>query len=263
MFRSDLYGRVPGFSSAAETYESVVSWGKEGLAVVIGAIINGTARDAGNTPTTVLRPGLLLGQITSSGELKEYNPAGTDGSEQVYGILLSGFRMQDLDANNVNRFVWVLVGGPVQASKLILLDNQARRQMANRFLLDDDILGRRNGGYLRWRREQAKTANYTVVANDAGTLFTNTGAAGAVTFTLPALAVNAGPFGFLVAADQNVTVASAAANQIIAFNNAAASSLAFSTVGSRIGGFLEFYTNVAGTKWHVENHSQGNAITVA
>jgi hypothetical protein len=33
---------------------------------------------------------------------------------------------------------------------------------------------------------QAKTANYTVLANESGTGFTNAGAAGAITFALPA-----------------------------------------------------------------------------
>jgi hypothetical protein len=39
------------------------------------------------------------------------------------------------------------------------------------------------------RKVTAKTANYTVTASDIGTTFTNAGAAGAITFALPAATV--------------------------------------------------------------------------
>lgn len=109
--------------------------------------------------------------------------------------------------------------------------------------------------------EVAKTADYTIVPGDNGTLFTNGGAAGAVVFTLPALK-NGYFFGFLVTADQSVTIASAAGDDIVTFNDAAADSLAFSTAGEKLGGHVDVFSNLAGDKWYVKRHSQ-NTITVA
>lgn len=259
MYRSDNWMGIPGFSDAQETYESKFRWGKEGSGIVAGIQVSGAARDATGTPTTVLRPGLLLGQIAASGLLKEYSPTATDGSQKVHSVLMTGLRMQDLDASNVGRFCWGLVAGPVMAANLIGLDNLARSQM-DRFLFDDNLANpfKKVG----WMQEIAKTADYTVVAADVGTLFTNTGAAGAVIFTLPALAAGLGPFEFLVTANQNVTV-TAPAGKLVTFNNAAATSVAFSTAGNKIGGRVRVWCNAAGTFYYMENLSPGNTITVA
>lgn len=251
MIRSDLFGMQPGFTSASETYESEFSWGRASNRLITGGNLSGAARDSGNTPTTILRPGLLLGRISASGKLTNYSPTATDGSNYVEAVLMSSFRMQDLDASNIDRLVWILVGGPVQASKLINLDHVARSQMRGRFTFDDDFANTR--GYQDFHRETAKTADYTVVAADAGTLFTTTGAAGAVNFTLPALAAGLGPFGFLNTVDQNLTVTSAAGDDIVTDGDAAADSVAFSTASHKIGGFVKFWVNAAGTKWYMES----------
>lgn len=87
----------------------------------------------------------------------------------------------------------------------------------------------------------AKTADYTVVASDSGTIFHTTGATAAVNFTLPA--ISAGPFWFMFicGADQSLTVTSATADTIVTFNDLAADSVAFSTSGEKIGGTVEVY----------------------
>lgn len=114
-------------------------------------------------------------------------------------------------------------------------------------------------------RVVAKTAAYTL--NPArpdmpGTIFTNRGAVGAVTFTLPA--PNAGLTGaffrFIGVADQTITV-SAGAGKAVAFNNAAAASLAMSTGGQKIGG--EIRATCDGTSWILEGVSVGVTYTVA
>ena len=105
----------------------------------------------------------------------------------------------------------------------------------------------------------AKTANYTVDLNDAGTLFTNRGAAGAVTFTLPAAAAAPGiEYEFAVFADQNVTVA-APAGTLVAFNNAAATSIAFSTVAERRGNPIRVVSD--GTSWLASVHLASETAT--
>jgi len=86
----------------------------------------------------------------------------------------------------------------------------------------------------------AKTASYTVKPSDLGTCFTNEGAGGAIVLTLPPVAnVDDGwNIEVLVVADQTVTV-TAPSGKLIAFNNAAATSIAYSTTSEKIGGALE------------------------
>lgn len=110
--------------------------------------------------------------------------------------------------------------------------------------------------------EVIKTTDYTVVAADNGKLFTNEGAAGAVNFTLPTVAAGY-RFWFKSVADQNLTV-TGAAGTVIALNNAAATSVAFSTASQKIGGGFMVESNAAGTKWRVQTFSAGaNTVTVA
>lgn len=98
------------------------------------------------------------------------------------------------------------------------------------------------------RKIAAKTADYTVTLADNGTVFTNTGAAGAVNFTLPAVAGNTGyHFEFFVTAGQTITI-TAPAGKLIAYNNAAATSLAFSTAAEKIGGMCEIVGD--GSFWY-------------
>lgn len=142
MIRSDAYGGLPGYSQASETFESRFRWSREGLGIIVGINLSGAARDATNTPTTVLRSGLVLAQLTASGLWQQYVPGAADGSQDPAVILLSSFRMQDLDGNNVNRFVWALAQGPVIAAQLIGLDAAARTKMRHRFFFDDELANR-------------------------------------------------------------------------------------------------------------------------
>jgi len=52
----------------------------------------------------------------------------------------------------------------------------------------------------------AKTANYTVDETDTGTIFTNTGASGAVTFTLPSAPSEGLEYQFIATAQQNIVI---------------------------------------------------------
>ena len=261
MFLTDVYGLTPGLTTSRETYENEFRWGSQFQGVFANALISGAARDSGNSPTYELRPGLLLGQQISTGKYLQYSPTATDGTEVASAILLEGLRVQDFEANNQDRLYAVLVGGPVQASKLLNLDLMARQQM-DKFIFDD-IFQLPGNHWFPFKRFQTKTASYTVVANDNYSLFDNVGATGAITFTLPALA-NGYFFGFRVQADQSVTVASSEGTNMLALNNASASSVAFSTGSQKIGGMVYVYTNPGATKWIIENHSAGtNTITVA
>lgn len=74
------------------------------------AVIDGAALDAGNTvSTTVLRPGLVMGQITASGKWKQFDSAAVDGSEVARGILnYLGLNTQS-DGANADRFLATII----------------------------------------------------------------------------------------------------------------------------------------------------------
>ena len=246
MMLNDSYGMVPGITTARETYENEFRWGSQYQGVIAGALISGAARDTGNTPTYELRPGLLLGQILATGLYTNYSPTATDGSEVASAVLMEGFRVRDFDDNNKNVFYGVLVGGPVQASKILNLDNQARQQM-DKFMFDD--IGLLQGNHwFPWKRFQNKTANYTIVASDNLSMFDNAGASGTVVLTLPAIA-NGYMFGLRAEAAQVFRFTSAEGGNVIG-----TSATNTSVSVTAIGGVIWVYTNPAGTKWIVEQH---------
>lgn len=127
----------------------------------------------------------------------------------------------------------------------------------------------RFGHLFRSARRQvvAKTASYTVTLDDAGTLFTNRGAAGAVTFTLPAAARATGiEYMFVAVANQNLIVSDGGVDSIVAINDAAADSVAFQTASEIIGGGFRVISD--GTSWLVfpsiwDNGTAVSTITVA
>jgi hypothetical protein len=263
MLYTDVWGLQPGIQSPVETYENAFRWGPAGLGLITGGTIYANAIDPGNTPTYELRPGLLLGQRTSDGTWSNYAAGNTDGSEVANGVLLTGIRMTNILTGVAQaRFYGVLVGGPVQAAKVLGLDLMARADMSDHFWFDD-ALNFPGNHWFPWRRFQTKTTNYAMVATDNFTHFDNTGAAGSVTLTLPAIA-NGYYFGFHAIANFTFAVTSFEGANIVAFNNASANTITFSTAGNIIGGGGVFYSNPAGTKWIFENRSAGaNTVTVS
>ena len=248
------YG-LPSVQTALETVENVFWWGRFEQEAFIGSVIDGAARDAGNSgDTTVLRPGLLLGKVTSSGKLKE-----------CYSQ-----KMQRLGSNADRWLGWVYCWGFLKADRILVpgqvnfgLSGQTnehiiRKQLNSRFTFSDDLAGNSFGGY---NNVVAKTDDYSVTEAD-NTLFTNTGASGAVNFTLDAdgHTKKGLRYGFFVTADQNVTITSGTADKMYTFNDAAADSVAFSTSSEKIGGYVEVYSDGAG--WIVI-HSGANTLTVA
>ncbi len=244
MLMNDSYGMFPGLTTARETYEAEFMWGDQKQAVIMGGLISGAARDSGNSPTTELRKGLLLGQILSTGLWTTYSPTATDGSEVAGGVLMESFRTQDFEGNNKNIFYGILVGGPVQASKILNLDGMARPQM--RKFMFDDIGNVQGNSYFDWKRFQTKTSNYTIVASDNFTLFDNTGAGAQVVLTLPAIAPGY-KFGAQLSAAQVLRFTSAEGGNLIGTSLTQTSASA-----TAIGGLIVVYSNPAGTKWIVE-----------
>lgn len=241
------YSAMPGPTTATVTTERNALLGPAGWYLLKGIVLKGsTVTDAGNTPTTDLRHGLLLGKITSTGYYAHYGPNATDGTQIAEGFLWEPRRTLDSDGNTVDRPAQMVIQAYVKASQLLLLDYQARAQMFGRFIFDDDIPGNR----APWRQVIAKATSYTVTTADNGTLFTTQGAAGAVNFTLPAIAKGL-YYRFFCEADQNMTITAATADTLVVFNDLAADSIAYSTASEKIGGGFDIYANADATKWLV------------
>jgi len=283
MFDFGGYNLLPSIQDIRENVEAEVTWGPWDLNrhYLVPALISGAARDAGNSTTTVLRPGLLVGMARAAGNyvVKEWTPnsagAGTpDGYQYLAGVLVFDLSTQ-LQGANADRWGFILVGGNVKAKSLIVPGNASagidadaaeynvRSLLAGRFMFDDMyheyLVSGANGGY---RAIINRTADLVLVEADHASMFTTLGAAGAVTFTLPAVTNNKGMrFMFFNAVDQNMAVASAAANQLITFNNAAASSVTFSTAGNKIGASVEII-GIGSSKWIVRPCG-ANTMTVA
>jgi hypothetical protein len=253
---------TPGIYSEVGTFENQFWWEKYSGQVWFSSIISGAARDNGNTSyETVLRPGLLMGLITSSKKLVQWDPTATDGSQRIFGVLGYSLKMQRL-GSNIDRHYGIMVAGMVKASKLIVPGTAAlgiagttnehliRAQMNRRFLFDDLLGGNPWGGWQEIRAVTDTTLTVTEAMNN--TLFTNRGAGGNIAYTLPATAKKGLRYGFMAVAAGTVTVTAGTADTLVTFNDAAADSIAYSTAAEIIGNFVEVIGD--GTGWLVLNH---------
>jgi hypothetical protein len=246
MFISDASGTLMGVGSLEiDSFVNAFCFGTEYQQLLTQAIIPGSATDSGNTPTWILRQGLVMGQQTGTSQWVPYASGNTDGSQVAAGILFGSLRMQDVNGNTRQCMSPILVSGGVVAKNLLGFDNQARQQM-RRFVFDDIFPG--SWSY-PWLATVAKTANYAATANDNNTLFTNAGAGGAVTITLPPI-TNGLVIGIYGVANQNIAVTSNEGTNIVTTNNAAASTITFSTGSQIIGSYAMLFTNPAGTLWY-------------
>lgn len=199
-------------------------------------LIKSTSTDAGSTPTSTLRPGLLMAQLDADGQWVPYDPTaiGT-GAQEARGVLISEVNMLDYStAAGAQRYVAkIAVGGDVcmRANSVINLDAAARQSLKNRgWTFDDEDVNPSTPSPFRTTKEV--TADTTVTAAMNGALFIVNGSA-QVTMTLPT-AANGLTYQFLNVANQTMVIASGSAN-IIADGNAGVTSITYSTASHKIG----------------------------
>lgn len=251
------YGQQPGVGTLVQTGQTAVVAGRDSDNLRATVAIAAATVDAGASPTTNLRAGLVLGRITATGLYTHWSPAATDGSEVALLVLAEEMSTLDATGTAAIKEAHVWVKAILQAAQLSSLTSVSRRQLQNsgRYIFDDDLGAGVAQGVMQ--REIDKAANYTVVAADAGTLFT---ASAAATFTLPTIAAGLGPFEFLNISDANMAVSSAEGENVLVDGNATADGVIFSTASHKIGGRCRFRANAAGTKWYVENLSAAAAV---
>jgi hypothetical protein len=253
-------GNAPGFLAAQDAQESEVLWsgrkGQDQVATKKITLVSSTV-DSGNTPTTTLRGGNVLGILDSSGKANTYSPDANDGRQIAVGILE---HFQDMLVSGVatDRFTQMLVHGLVRDGELLNLDPRAKQQLGLRFLFDREV-SPVAGALMHPRGIYRKSSNYSVTANDNGLLFLATAA---VNFTLPTKQ-NGLAYRFAQTADANLVITGSA--DIIAKGNAAATTVTFSTASEKIGSqvLVEcMYVGTSTLKWVVTNLG-GTTPTVA
>ncbi len=108
-------------------------------------------------------------------------------------------------------------------------------------------------GLKPWTTEVHKTASYTVLQADTGTLFIAD--SGACVFTLPTL-VLAGPggfVGFFINVSASAMTITAPANKLIVDGGATSTSGAYTSAGHIIGSACMVFLNDPGTFYHLVN----------
>jgi hypothetical protein len=244
-------GNVPGFQSREESEEKQVLWaGTQGqnLAVTKKVVIDSLSTDAGNSPTTTLRAGLVVAIKDLDGNVYPYDPDANDGTQVPVGVLAAH---QDMLLSGVatDRFGQILVHGLLRENELVGLDRQAKGVLGGRFVFDRDLHAS-TGLLLQPRGVYRKAADYTVVAADHGLLFLATAA---VNFTLPTKAAGLA-FRFLQTADAQLRITGA--SDLVHKGNASATTVTFGTSSEKIGSHVLVecvYTATNTLKWLVSN----------
>lgn len=244
------WNALPGINAVLQTIANNFMWSLRQQQVIKDIVLLSTTVDAGNTPTTLLRPGLLLGMIAATGKCTIWDPTATDGSQYLYGILAHDQGTLTVGTAADRWLGYAVVGGRVKAANLLIpgqstfglsgkdLEFLVRSQLTQtgRFIIDDLPAGSPFAGWANVRSVAAASPT-ALTAADNNTLFVGTHSA-LTTWTLPAPKAGL-RFGFYATTNTGIKVASASAGQLIGYNDAAANTVAISTTAKTIGGMLE------------------------
>lgn len=262
------YG-TPGFSETRTSQENDVFFQSAFVGTPLTdplGVIASTAVDSTNSVTTLLRAGLVMAKLTSGGKWVDYDADANDGSQFACGVLAKECNLLDFStAAAADRVGIIAIGGNLKAagSNLIGLNARSRAQLrAQGFVFDDCATSPPSMGH-SYSGPRYITATATLTSADEGRLIVSEGS-GAVVVTLPAITDGA-VFEVLNVADQNLTITSTTA-VIIGVNNAAATSIIFSTSSMKIGARAKLTgTYINGTlKWVAEIKSPGvTTVTLA
>jgi hypothetical protein len=255
---------VAGIGAERTVTESEILWGADqarNAALWKSAVISGTARDDANSPATILRPGLLLGKLTSGGEYEEWDADVATGTQDIAGILDTELRAQDYDATNQDRMFRVLVGrAPVKARKLLIQgaafighvdEYLARRQLvAAGFVFDDDPFGYKAGQGNRVAHVTGTSDSLTADENGT-TLFYNNAAS--VTVTLPAAQPGL-EYEIVRVGDEELVIVSPTADNVIVGNDLTADGVTVTAAGEHLGARFRVRSVYVSTtiKWLIE-----------
>ena len=269
MSRATPFG-MPGIDAklSGEAYDLI--WGPRELTVFTRGRVSSAAADAGNTPTTALRGGLLMARRTDTGEFVAYSATGANGvgSDRPSAILAQGLNTLDGSGTAVDKMALMIVSGLIKTDAVVGLDVQARAGLRSNgfFLFDDELqesaaaksggLGAARARLLFSVYQATNTMVVTPAMNGALIICDHSGAQ---TITLPTLFKGA-VYEFYNTVDQNLTI-NGATGTISKVNSAAANSIAYSTSSQKIGAHCRVQANADATKWLCTTLSVGVTAT--
>jgi uncharacterized Zn-binding protein involved in type VI secretion len=240
--QNEMY--IPGLESILDTVQNQFWWGRSEQQVWQPCLLSSATVDAGNTVTTTLRGGLLLGKMTTganAGKLKEWAPTATDGSEVIYGLLPAPISTVSTAGAVADRYTYVMIGGnllsdnilvPVSAVEGIVGHAQEYNivsQLHGRFSFDKHVtqgpsaLSSSKFRYLTATEIGAFVVTIDTAGLESGRIFLGTGATGTTTLTMPAATVGQS-YSFLANNAQSLTIKAASGTFIIPGNVALAAS---------------------------------------
>ena len=111
------YG-IPGQGQTVRSQDREIMWGnpQERQVLLGGGVIDSTARDGASTR---LRRGLLLGRVTATKKLREWDSGASDGSETLYGVLNVELELLEL-GQATERYAPVVVQAPLKTEHLLI-----------------------------------------------------------------------------------------------------------------------------------------------
>lgn len=127
-----------GLGSTVSADPSEIRFTDHGRESTVAVVLDSTARDSANTPTTTLRKGLVLGKVTATGKYKEYDPSASDGTETARVIIDDEVDLLDESAAAADTEGLGAFRGDFVASALIGLDAGAKADLTQ-CVFDEDV----------------------------------------------------------------------------------------------------------------------------
>ena len=127
-----------GLGSTVSADPSEIRFTDHGRESTVAVVLDSTARDSGNTPTTTLRKGLVLGKVTATGKYKEYDSGASDGTETARVILDDEVVVLDETGTAADTDAVGAFRGDFVASALIGLDAGAKTDLTQ-CVFDEDV----------------------------------------------------------------------------------------------------------------------------
>ena len=251
----------PGTGTLEATTEVEPLWASHLQNVIYqGGNYSDTIRDTGQTPTTDIRAGMLLGALTADNKLTEWDPAATDGSQFLEGMLPVSIRSISLSGTAAPRVTNRIVRAQIKADWVLILgvalqtsiwEFTARRALSKAgWILDDDVFGRLAGMGDIVQDVTGTTHTPTEAENGQKFMYSN---AAAVIVTLPAIKAGLS-YDFVRTANEALTVNSAEGDNVIVGNDLSADGVVFTTAVEHIGAWVKataIYTGAV-LKWHYQ-----------
>lgn len=220
--------------------------------------IGSTSTDAGNSPTTTLRGGIVMAKKDSDSKCYPYSAAATDGTQKVVGVLGKYLSMLDRFGTAEDKLSKLLTQGILKnpTVDLIGVDKVALAVLFRTGFTSALLEPHGSSFLLHPKTRYFKTADYTLLDADHGVQFIADGS-GAVNFTLPDLATVGPGYEVLLtnAANQNMVVTAPVADTIVYDDTAGgyATTLTWSTGNQKMGAqvLMRSDYNAAGVlKWY-------------